>query len=323
VKSVLHPVGADYSKVRIVTGDVEQGEAVVSGSVGKHTHRMPIVVDSSIRERAEPPVNISAQAMKDGIVIRWKTNAHNTREIELDSYEIYRKKAAKITGEFQKVAEVKARKGEKPSETERNEEETPSAQGYDYQWEDKILQAGAEKEGSGEGVKPEETYRYKVRSIAKNSEPPNSEFSPVVRATTMPTVDYKFTGRSGNTIRFKVRVYQNGRVEEEECAVSVGEEIGVYLDETDGWQNFLTGCYLLDFQRGAFRRDPFAQGRVIVVNRRGEIVSRWEGEFQVEYLWDVEPGETVGKSDDKAQPQRPSNDGAGRPGGYRPPDEPG
>ncbi len=312
VESIIHPVGVDYSKVKILTGDVDQGEALLSGTVGKRAHRMPIVVDADIRERAEPPVNVSAEAVKDGIIIRWERNADNTGTIELDAYEVFRKKASEVTGRFTKMTEVKAKdvesRGEEEPESDRSGDRVSSPEKASYQWKDPMLQTGTDGEETEGGVRSGETYRYKVRSIAQNSEPPTSEFSPVVRATALPTVDYQFTGQSGNTIRFKVRVYQNGRVEEEGCAVSVGEEIGVYLDDADGWQNFLTGCYLLDFQPGAFRRDPFAEGRVIVVNRQGQIEARWEEETEVEYLWNVEPGEAVDESEDE-RPRRPSDGG--------------
>lgn len=325
IKNVIHPVGVDYSRVQVTTGNVDLGEAMIVGKVGERAHRMPIVVDEEIRERAEPPVDVTAQAVKEGIIIRWKKNPQNTEAIQLDAYEIYRKQAQKVTGEFQKVAEVEVKgKSEsspatkkKPARPGRREgredrEETTAAPAYDYRWKDPVRREGdAGGDGARSGVRTGGTYIYKVRSIASNSEPPNSEFSALVRATALPTVDYQFSSQSGDVIRFKVRVYHDGRVDEEECAVRVGEEIGVYREEADGWQNFLTDSFLLDFQPNALRRDPFAQGRVIVLNRRGQIEARWRGETKVPYLWRMEPGETVEDTAPKPPKRVDPDDGGG------------
>jgi hypothetical protein len=334
----IHPVGMDYSRVRVFTGEVELGSAMIVGEVGQRLHKMTVVVDETVRERAEPPLNVAAKAERGGIVVSFERNEANEEGVVVEAYEVFRKRARDVTGQFVLVGNVsvKTRTEEegRTASAERGpraaggpgygrgcpagrprregptgeEEETEEEQGL-YSWTD-----NSEDRTVGErtisGIKPEETYLYKVRTVASESEPRTSEFSPLVRATALPTVDFKFTGQRGDQLRFKVIVYTDGRVYEKETTNMVGDQIGTFDSESNNVQNYLTGCYLIEFHRDAIRRQPFARSRIVYVDRQGRVRTRWRNETVVEDLWEWEPEE---RPSDRTGPRR--GPGPGEPPG--------
>lgn len=322
ITRIVHPVGMDHSKVQVYTGNVSYGRAMIVGTVGNRLHRMPLVVDETVRERAEPPVDVAAEAQRGGLVISWMANEANTEGVIVEGYEVFRKRARDVTGQFRKVGEINVKAGESGTRSSRTgreagrdemrpgggmeprpEEESEEESEERFTWTDPIRSPGSVDRDDGtdqvpeSGVQPEEAYLYKVRTVAQESEPPTSVFSETVRATALPTVDFKFTGQRGDQLRFEVRVYRDGRVYEESCENRVGEEIGIFVEEEANVQNFLTGCYLVDFHPDAIRQQPFARSRVVFVNRRGRVMTRWRDETRVQDLWDWEPEdeETTGR----------------------------
>jgi hypothetical protein len=314
----IHPVGMDYSRVRVYTGEVDFGSAMIVGEVGQREHKMPIVVDATVRERAEPPLEVSASAERGGIVVSWRSNEANEEGVVVEGYQVFRKRARNVTGQFELVGTVtvqteESRRTESEAEgragrrwspmegregsraarrprgagPERGVEASEEEEGI-YRWTDTNRERTVEEETLA-GIKPEETYLYKVRTVAQESEPRTSEFSPIVRATALPTVDFKFTGQRGEQLRFEIIVYQNGGVYQESVMNTVGDEIGGFVDERSDVQNFLTGCFLIDFHPNAIRQQPFARSRIVYVDRQGHVRARWRNETAVEDLWEWEP----------------------------------
>lgn len=337
VKRLIHPVGMDYSRVRVFTGEVELGSAMIVGEVGQRLHKMTIVVDETVRERAEPPLKVAARAQRGGILVSFERNEANEEGVVVEGYEVFRKRARDVTGQFVLVGNVSvktrteeqgrrtARPEEAPRGAEspaygrggprgpaREEEETEEDEGL-YSWTD-TSEDRTVGERTISGIEPEETYLYKVRTVASESEPRTSEFSPVVRATALPTVDFKFTGQRGDQLRFKIIVYADGRVYEKDTTNMVGDQIGTFDSESSDLQNFLTGCYLIEFHRDAIRRQPFARSRIVYVNRQGRVRTRWRNETAVEDLWEWEPEERGERGGPVPGPGGGMGPG-GRPGG--------
>ncbi|MFP4175909.1 MAG: hypothetical protein ACOCR1_01155 [Planctomycetota bacterium] len=324
IADISHPVGLDYSKVEVLTGEVEQGEAVLVGKVGDRVHRIPLVVDETIRERAAPPIGLEAAARRKGIEVSWRPNPDNEEGVNVQRYEIYRRRGRDLTDPFVKVKEVdvgdRGRDDREGREDERGEEDEEEGDDESYSWTDEVYEGDQQEadrdESADEGVKAEETYLYRIRAVAEDSEPPESKFSETVRAIALPTVDFEFQGQRGDALRFKVRIYRGGQVEEINCNNRIGDEIGTVEEEDDSEQEFLTGYYLIDFHPEAIRQDPYSRGRVIYMDARGRVRERWRGQTRVEDLWEAEPGEAMEDEDQREDEQdksegRRDDDGPG------------
>jgi len=139
-------------------------------------------------------------------------------------------------------------------------------------------------------VLPGETYEYKVRTNAKKSHPPQSEFSETSRATTLRDVAFRFTGGLPNRVRFEViKVFAGGQIEQETFMVGIGEEIGgIKVNPRTGVQkNFLTGCYR---KVKRIRRDI---SRIVFLDQRGNLKERWRRESPSD-LWDLAKAKAPG-----------------------------
>jgi len=154
-------------------------------------------------------------------------------------------------------------------------------------------------------VVPDEVYIYKVRTSAKKSHPAQSDFSQTVRAATPPNIAFRFIGTGGpGKVRFEVaKAVAGGPVQKETFTVGIGEEIGGVktIPRTGRQRNFLTGCYLLDYQPRASRtvkiqrkvgKDKTVEitrkefSRILYVDRRGNIRERWRRESPSD-LWEL------------------------------------
>lgn len=144
-------------------------------------------------------------------------------------------------------------------------------------------------------VVPDETYIYKVRARATRSYPAHSEFTPVTAATAPAAVAFRFTGGVSETVKVEVVRHFPRGLRKDRFTIVVGDEIGGV--DRNG-RKFLTGCYLVDYHRTASmmmlvkerrgdkmitRRKPVI-GRIIYMDRRGNLRVRWRNESPSD-LW--------------------------------------
>jgi len=301
ITRIEHPVGMDYTQVRVHTGTA--GTVRVVGLSGQTPHVQPVVVDPRAGTRAEPPLALKVTPRLGYIEVRWEPNPANRDTVIVQAYEVYRKSARDVGAEYEKVQQVRVLECELSEESKRilkqiasakkpaGEAKKPTAPG-------RAAPAGATElwlhmpglaGGAGappgvvpaaaetrpqeetkclylwrdtEGIVPGKTFLYKVRTIAYMSFPRESHF--------------------------QVAIYDGKTVRRREFSNAIGEEIGGVVQEpaTGALQNFLTGCYLLDCHRavrqpggGSFRH------RIIFVNPHGEVEQRWLNETVAPDLW--------------------------------------
>ena len=294
--------------------------------------------------RARPPEGLAAEPMRRAVRLSFKPNEANVDGVVVRRYEIYRREAGDITGQFRRVAKIpvdpaelsergkkllRQRRREEEGEdeekprgpgglpggggppTEDREEEVEEPGDVNYTWTDR----GPEDEG----LPPRTTYLYKVRTVAFYSYPQLSQFTPPVQVTTLRTRDFRFLGRSGNQLRFEVVVYTGGGTAQKATFTNViGDVIGGFkTDEDTGTQrSFLTGCKLLDFHPRAIQTQPrFLRGRIIYLDERDNVKERWRRQKADQELWNL-PEER-----EREKPEGPGPGPYGPEGPYRFPTE--
>ncbi|MFP4028502.1 MAG: hypothetical protein ACLFWL_11985 [Candidatus Brocadiia bacterium] len=99
IRSIEHPFGMDYRKVRIVTGD-EEGSARIRGLIGERPHIWPVRVEKGWRP---PPAlakgSLKLEAKRGRILVSFDPPDEGTG-VDILGYQIFRKKARNLTGKF-------------------------------------------------------------------------------------------------------------------------------------------------------------------------------------------------------------------------------
>ncbi len=338
IAKIEHPVGMDYSQVRIWT--TAQGTARVTGVSEQTRHIQPVVVDPRAGMRAVPPLALKVTRGLTGITVTFQPNPENKEKVVVQAYEVFRKRARDMDGEFQRVSQLpvldseltdQARQLLRGVQAERGAAAAggagvpyaPGQQGAPHGvsgtpgWRGQRLGPRlppAEAPGPAPPVPTRvapaeevkevvytwmdagklllgETYLYKVRTVAYLSYPKESEFTQAQAVTTLPARDFRFTGLVGGKVRFEVAVFEGGHIRRKEFRNAVGDEIGGldYNQATAQLENFLTGCYLVDYHRSVRLKEKTGfRDRIIFVNQRGEPEARWREETVAPELFGAE-----------------------------------
>ena len=334
VASLEHPVGPDYSKVRVRT--IGPGTARIEGEAESVRHIYPIVVDAKFGRRADPPLEVAATSRRDGVLITFVPNPLNREGVVVQQYQVFRKRARAVGEDFRLIHNVPRQDAELSDEgrellktagislrgrgevtrspraggaedeigleeeeirsrveemrrrmmvpyafgsPETPEEEPDEKKGVSYRWlDDSAARASGEE------------FLYQVRTVAYFSHPGASEFCETVAARALATRDFRLTQQRGDTLKFEVAVYTDGRIRKETFYNAVGDEIGGLKRLPSGqMQNYLTGCYILDYHKSVARETEGGMlrlnNRIVYVDRHGDVTTRWRRDVDVPYLF--------------------------------------
>jgi len=332
--TIEHPADGSYAKARIRTKtELESGQlgrARIVGMAGGREHIHPVVVNPRIDPQPLAPLNVRASAQRGYVLVVFEPNPENKkREVGVTYYEVFRKNARHLVGDFSLVGRVKADKiestGTRPAAGgpgpaggagARPEMMWPDGRGglvppvpeamarpaeggegvgdaekkkVRYGFRDTAKRARMSKKDPGPPVADEE-YFYKVRTVGTRSMPPQSEFTEEVQVKTPANVEWRFLGVSGRRLRFEVAVWREGHTRKSTFYNEIGEQIGGILQDknTGAIQNFLTQNYLVDHHPNVMHKKGNAtvpDSRVIYVDRRGDLQSRWKRETDTPELF--------------------------------------
>ncbi len=247
---VEHPVEGDLSRVRIRTG-AGQGVARVIGQGGGRIHVRVVETDEDVYGRPHPPLEVASSAERNVVNLYFEPHPDNRREVVVQGYEIHRRRASDLGGEFEPVGRVGVSRAEltdeairelteyrrdprdqrqvrdprqrqqppmEPSPRDRElqdprfRQDRPTDDDPVYQWRD-------------EDVEPGEIYLYKVRTVGLRSSPRESEFTDMHAVEAMPIVDFRYTGESAGEVRFQVAVAFDPRFPEIREKLGDGREL--------------------------------------------------------------------------------------------------
>ncbi len=264
-KMFVHPVHGDYSRVAIYTGPGE-GRARITGIGGGRAHVREIITDVSIQPQPAPPVGLGHAVERRAVKIFFEPNPENRGEVAVEGYEIFRRAAHDLTGEFVRVTTVAS-------------DEEKENEGLAYTWSDR-------------NFAPDVIYLYKIRALGERSSPKESVFAELndpVR--TMPMVDFRlvrgFMSPGGVfEIRLQLAAEVRGSFEERELELFAGDRIAA------GAEGRLdSGCILLDYHREPLRH----LRRIVYMDRTGRIKYRskdlWGTGRDRGLPWDLPPAE--------------------------------
>ncbi len=280
-----HPVHGDFSRVLIYAGPGE-GTVRITGTGGGRPHIRELTTDASIRRRPDPPRALAFDGDfgrgRSTVELYFESNPENRGDVIVKEYRIYRKRARDLLAECEEIDTVMVDAAELTEEArDKLEEEDILLQGEDGHSGD-LPGDGGFRYIWHDDVGPDEIFLYKVRTIGLRSRPEESEYSEMLRVKTPPVVDFFFDRRVGRDdgLRFGVALETDGEFDRTDIDHFVGDMIGrpVYYDR--GLSFFDTESILLDFHRDALRRRPtYAMGRIIYIDKWGDIAARWRGHW--------------------------------------------
>ncbi len=325
VDVVRHPEDEDYARVVIRSHDKE-GDVTVVGVAGGLKHEYPVTVDAKVGKTAYPPTGIEAEAGLGTVTVRIVPDPRNA-DVEVESYEVWRRDWADPLGEYQKVpgmgaAAATARAG-------RAAGAGMAALGAAFN-PMAGLRAGAQAGPGGAiewedaGVKPGQKYSYKVRTVGANTYPRESDFTPSAFAEVPRMIDFRVTGSSPDRLGIEVADMSAGGVSQEKFWVSMGDEIGGVVQDqrTARVTNLLTDYVLVDFQRNVIQPDRgLISDRAIYSDAEGNLHEAWRWRKGTESkFWDlVEQGGRRAQPGAFMGPMGPTGVPAGAPPGVRGP----
>lgn len=260
--SARHPIpGRPLNEVEVTTFN-NPGFFLVSGNEGAREHKMPCLCGPDIDRVVQPPIEFSAEVSRGEVVVSWNSNPENKRgKLQVVEYYLYRKRLRDVIADFVQIGAVTAK--EAPAGTTPGAPGGPTT-GGGFQPQPRQPRGAAAKPGAEEpkekvkeytfvdkDVEPDETYLYKVSTKARFSFPDESEFTPLVQATTPPDVDFQFLGGTAMSARFTVYKFQGGQVYKHDFRISVGDEIGGIVEDKNANKqlDLRTQYTLLDFQK--------------------------------------------------------------------------
>lgn len=286
---VEHPVDGDYSKARLESFD-DEGTTIVLAEAGDGTsHEYPVEINRDAGKTAYPP-EVELSSVEEGINVKIIPSEQNTEnEVEVVSYEVWRREWADPLGSFTLAANVKAQEiaatgagalgrraagmpmvGPQARRGRPGQEQEAEA---GLVWTDEDVESG-------------ELYSYRVRTVGANTFPQRSEFVEPEPLEATPGVDFRWTSSSLDRVGCEVVKSFDGSVQQEKFWVSEGDEIGgVATGSAATDLNFKTGLYLVDFHRQIILPGTGVTDRMVYADESGNLHQRLRGEAKTD-LWD-------------------------------------
>ena len=330
VQILEHPVDGDYKAVRVRSRSKE-GVALVVGETASGKQEYSVAVRQGVGRTAFPPTGVRVVDRQGSVTLELEPNAQN-EEVEVVGYEIWRRDWGDPLGNYHKVAQAEpgARRGFRmpggappgyrggppagirrgpfgpgtmpgrpggPAGTAGREQEEAVT------WEDR-------------GVKPGESYSYRIRTVGANTYPKTSDFTDPVLVRVPRNVDFQFTRSSADKVGFDVaKLFPDGEVRKETFWVSVGQEIGGVSKDADTGEvlNFRTGLVMVDFHRAVLLPGVGVSDRVIYADQEGNL------DFRLRAKTDSDLWKMLEAQADERRRRGPVVRPPGAPGGFRPP----
>ncbi len=296
-----HPADGDFSKVLIHLGPGE-GKVRITATVGGRPHIKELTTDSSIRRQPAPPLALDFDGDfgqgRHVVELYFESDPVNKEGVIVKEYRIYRKRARNLLAEYERIGTIEvdftelsedgrekfeeedfsSPEEDAPNE-ELSEEEDFSSTEVEYDTDAELLEDGTVRyTWHDDNVNPDEIFLYKVTTAGWQSQPEESEYSEMLRVRTPPVVDFFFDRRVGrdDELSFGVALEIDGEFDRTNITHFVGDMIGKPVYDDLGLAFFDTESILLDFQREALRRRPsYEKGRVVYIDKWGDIAARW------------------------------------------------
>ncbi len=282
-----HPADGDFSKVLIRLGSGE-GKVRITATAGGRPHIKELTTDSSIRRQPAPPLALDFDddfgQGRHVVKLYFESDPGNKEGVIVKEYRIYRKRARDLLAEYERIDTVAVDTAELGEDgREKFEEEDFSLTEVEYDTDSELLEDGTVRYTWHDGnVDPDEIFLYKITAVGWQSRPEESEYSEMLRVKTPQIVDFFFDRRVGrdDELSFGVALEIDGEFDRTNITHFVGDMIGRPVYEQRRLAFFDTESILLDFQREALRRRPtYAMGRVVYIDKWGDIAARWRGHW--------------------------------------------
>jgi hypothetical protein len=307
-----HPVDGDYSKVLLESFE-DEGTATVSATAGDGSeHRFDVVVDRNAGKTAYPP-DVEVTSKEGEIEVKIVQNRRNAEdEVEVVSYEVWRREWANPLGSFELVANVRAEDIAPSTAAARRPTIGPAAPYAGGRSASGGEQVAAGLVWSDNRVEAGESYSYKVRTVGSNTFPARSDFSDVVLVEASPGVDFRWTSSTLLDVRCDVVKSEGDQVVQATFTARPGDEIGGVSSEAGmGDVNYKTGFFLVDFHRQIILPGVGVTDRMVYADTAGNLHERRRGETETG-LWDM-----VGQTGRRRQPfGMPTGPMGARPSGF-------
>ncbi len=285
-----HPVHGNPSAILLYAGPGE-GKVRITATGNGRPHIKEVTVDKSIRPQPLPPAGLTHD---DGfnrgrqiVELYFEPNpANREKNIIVKEYRIYRKLASDLMADFQLVNTVDA----DPDLEGLSSEEIQRLKGVEETNEDEEQIGWELPEDEDTAVDPDvneyswldrnidsdEIFLYKVKAVGLESRPQESEFTEVERVGTPPVLDFFVESERRGEMSVSVAVDFDGEFEyAEDLSFFVGDKIEKV--DNDAPVYFGSDIILIDFLDEALRRRPYSSGKVIYIDRKGEIKEKWGG----------------------------------------------
>jgi hypothetical protein len=323
IELIEHPVGGDYSKVKLVSKGYE-GQAQVVGYEGRIAHVYPVIVDASVNKTAYPPT-LTVASQQGTVTLNLVEDPKIAEKgVDVAYYEIWRRTWSDPLGKYELADEVD-RNGRSLRAAQPGRPGAAPAIGAPAGMPPAVMPGmppgttftppgmvlpgvpptltaprrpgatGTEAAGitwRDKDVDPGDQYSYKARTVGTNTFPTEGEYCQPVVAEVLPDIDFKFTLTSQDSVRFEVvKAVGPAGATKENFWVGIGDAIGgIQTDKATGaTESYLPGYVLVDFHPVATEPGkPGLTSRVIYSDDKGNLRVLWRNETKADALWDRE-----------------------------------